>query len=112
MLGFDAPLDTLRVKSAPGRGRKERKADSEDKSDGSGSDGAGSSMSTQPFQQMEADLAAMQELLGVKKIYCTLLLGLRVTPLSLGNVSEYSFLSGGEDEKASDLGDNNNEASS
>ncbi|MCD7459197.1 hypothetical protein HAX54_040274 [Datura stramonium] len=64
MLGFDAPFDPLRVKDAPGRDKKERKADSEDNSDGSGSDEVNSSRPTRPFQWMEANLAAMRELLG------------------------------------------------
>ncbi|MCD9643685.1 hypothetical protein HAX54_031332 [Datura stramonium] len=57
MLGFDAPFDPLRLKGALGRGRTERKAISEDKSDGSSGDGAGYSGPTGPFQKIEADLA-------------------------------------------------------
>ncbi|MCD9638397.1 hypothetical protein HAX54_022339, partial [Datura stramonium] len=50
MLGFDAPFNPLREKGASGRGRKERKNELQDDSDGPGGDGAG--------------LEAMQELLG------------------------------------------------
>ncbi|MCD7471183.1 hypothetical protein HAX54_011498 [Datura stramonium] len=50
MLGFDVPFNPLRVKGAHGRGRKERKTDLENDSNGLGGDGAG--------------LAVMQELLG------------------------------------------------
>ncbi|MCD9644613.1 hypothetical protein HAX54_032969 [Datura stramonium] len=49
ILWFDAPFNPLRVKGAHGRGRKERKTDLKDDSDGPGGDGA--------------SLAAMQELL-------------------------------------------------
>ncbi|MCD7469973.1 hypothetical protein HAX54_009470 [Datura stramonium] len=50
MLGFDAPFNTLRVKGASGKGRKERKTDSEDDSNGLDGDWA--------------SLVAIQELLG------------------------------------------------
>ncbi|MCD9642585.1 hypothetical protein HAX54_029459, partial [Datura stramonium] len=39
MLGFDAFFNPLRMKGAHGTGRKERKIDSKDDSDGPGSDG-------------------------------------------------------------------------
>ncbi|MCD9560079.1 hypothetical protein HAX54_018520 [Datura stramonium] len=48
--GHDAQSNPLRVKGAVGRGRKKRKVDSENNSDGLGGNGAG--------------LEAMQELLG------------------------------------------------
>ncbi|MCD9559390.1 hypothetical protein HAX54_017317, partial [Datura stramonium] len=82
--------------------KEERKTNSKDDSDGPYSD--------------EVGLTAMQELLGgfprlsqegVKKIYRTLLLCLRVPLLSPRNILEYSFLSGGEDKKDSYPGDDN-----
>ncbi|MCD7463143.1 hypothetical protein HAX54_050033 [Datura stramonium] len=63
-------------------------------------DGAGSSGPTGLFQRMEADLTPMRKLLGPR---------IKVSPRY---VPEYSFFIGGDDEKASDLGKDNNEASS
>ncbi|MCE2056000.1 hypothetical protein HAX54_043907 [Datura stramonium] len=48
---------------------------------------------------------------GVKKIYRTLLLGPKVPKFSMRDVRKYSFLNGGEDEEASDLGKDSDEAS-
>ncbi|MCD7463102.1 hypothetical protein HAX54_049966 [Datura stramonium] len=47
---------------------------------------------------------------GMKKIYRTLLLSPRVPQLFPRDILEYSFISGGEDEEASDQGDDNDEA--
>ncbi|MCD7471664.1 hypothetical protein HAX54_012258, partial [Datura stramonium] len=73
--------------------------DWEDDSDDLGDDGAGSSKPTRLFHRIEADLEAMRELLGGVPLF------------SSRNISEYSFLSGGEDEEASNPSDDSNEAS-
>ncbi|MCD9638097.1 hypothetical protein HAX54_021807 [Datura stramonium] len=80
-VGRDVPFNPLRIKGALGMGGKKRKADLENDNDG-------------------AILEAMQELLEP-----------RVPQLSPRDVPEYSFLGGGEGEKASDLGDDSDEAS-
>ncbi|MCD9645654.1 hypothetical protein HAX54_034716 [Datura stramonium] len=98
MLGCDAPFNPLRVKVATGRSRKKRKAGSEDDSDGP-------AYQTLP---MEADLMAMQELLG----------GLPILPMEVHHLVQLLWTpraykkGGGEDEKASNSGDDSNEASS
>ncbi|MCD7468520.1 hypothetical protein HAX54_006846 [Datura stramonium] len=137
MLRCDAPFNPLRVESPPRMGQKERTTDSEDDSDGPGGDRDCSSRPTRSFQRIEDDLAAMKKLLGgltrllhggasssavtmepkglqggVKKIYRTLFPKPGVSQLSLRDVPEYSFLSGGEDDQASDPGDDSIKASS
>ncbi|MCD9643683.1 hypothetical protein HAX54_031330 [Datura stramonium] len=57
-------------------------------------------------------LALRSHMKGVKKIYRTLLLGPKVPQLFPRDTPEYSFLSNGKDEEASDPGDDNDEASS
>ncbi|MCD7455674.1 hypothetical protein HAX54_029127, partial [Datura stramonium] len=118
MLGVMLPYNPLRGKGAPRKGRKERNTDSEDDNVDPSGEGASSSRPTGSFQRMDANLTSMGELLafrphmeGMKKIYRTLLLGLRVPPLSLRKVSEYSFLIGGKDEEANDPGNDSNDPS-
>ncbi|MCE3049301.1 hypothetical protein HAX54_044564, partial [Datura stramonium] len=55
----ERPFDLLRVKGAPGRGKKKRKNASA-KGDGR----ASFSRSIGPFEWIEVEMAAMQELLG------------------------------------------------
>ncbi|MCD9639200.1 hypothetical protein HAX54_023578 [Datura stramonium] len=110
MLGFDAPFNPLRVKGAHGRGRKERKIDSKDDGDDPNGDGL---IPPGPLDRSNGWRLIWQLCdKGVKKIYCTLLIGLRVPPLSPRNFLEYSLLSGGEDKEASDPSDNSDKASS
>ncbi|MCE2055789.1 hypothetical protein HAX54_043430 [Datura stramonium] len=96
------PLIALRVKGEPERGKKKRKANSKDESDGPSGDGVGS------FQKIEVGLEAMRELLD----------GLprpprEGSPVVLERCPRVLLPQRwGEDKEASDPGNENNEASS
>ncbi|MCD7453653.1 hypothetical protein HAX54_021749, partial [Datura stramonium] len=64
MLGCDVPFDPLGLKGVPGRGRKKRRADSDDKgNEALRCSGASPSRPTGPLERIETNMTAMREML-------------------------------------------------